>query len=51
LIACFLDDSVAGARALRDSLRRGGFPGVGLRHIATLMKKMGARHVPKAQHI
>jgi putative transposase len=30
-----------GSRALRDILRRTGFPGVGRRHIATLMKKMG----------
>jgi putative transposase len=36
-----LDYPFAGARALRDILRRTGFAGVGRRHIATLMKKMG----------
>ena len=36
-----LDEPFMGYRALRDILRRTGFPGIGLRHIATLMKKMG----------
>ena len=36
-----LDYPFMGSRALRDILRRTGFPGVGRRHIATLMKKMG----------
>jgi len=36
-----LDYTFMGSRALRDILRRTGFPGVGRRHIATLMKKMG----------
>ena len=36
-----LDYPFAGARGLRDILRRQGFPGVGRRHITTLMKKMG----------
>jgi putative transposase len=36
-----LDYPFAGDRTLRDILRRSGYPGVGRRHIATLMKKMG----------
>ena len=36
-----LDYPFAGARGLRDVLRRQGFPGVGRRHVTTLMKKMG----------
>jgi putative transposase len=36
-----LDYPFAGARGLRDILRRQGFPDVGRRHITTLMKKMG----------
>jgi len=36
-----LDYTFIGARTLRDILRRSGYPGVGRRHIATLMKKMG----------
>jgi len=36
-----LDYPFMGSRALRDILRRTGFPGVARRHIATLMKKMG----------
>ena len=36
-----LDHPFMGYRALRDILRRTGFPGIGLRHIATLMMKMG----------
>jgi hypothetical protein len=36
-----LDCPFAGARGLRNILRRQGFPVVGWRHIATLMRKMG----------
>ncbi len=36
-----LDYPFAGARGLRDILRRQGFPGVGRRQVTTLMKKMG----------
>jgi putative transposase len=36
-----LDYPFAGARGLRDILRRQGFPDVGRRRITTLMKRMG----------
>ena len=45
-----LDYPFAGARMLRDLLRREGVP-VGWRHVATLMKREGARRdLPASEH-